>query len=201
MVIVPATYLSPGTVSVGSSPTLGICDVGGYPSGTDEVTKNLADALVASRWSAEAVPDIMRVKYGKLLENLSNARQLALGLEQRTNDLAAIAREEGVACLNAAGIEYAPTEEMRERRARSLSGRPATTQARVGASTWQSVARGTGSVETDYLNGEISLLGRLHGIPTPANALLQAVSAEVASGQRPIGSMSEEEFHSSLQGH
>jgi 2-dehydropantoate 2-reductase len=197
-IIVPATYLSPGTVSVGSSPTLGICDIGAFPTGTDEVTKDFAAALVASRWSSEAVPDIMRLKYGKLLENLSNALQLAFGLEQRSADLAAILREEGVACLGAAGITYAPTEEMRERRSRSLAGRPATTQARVGASTWQSVARGTGSVETDYLNGEIALLGRLHGVATPANALLQTLSAEVVSGRRALGSMSEEEFRETL---
>ena len=34
-------------------------------------------------------------------------------------------------------------------------------------SVWQSLTRSTGSVETDYLNGEIVLLGRLHRIPTP----------------------------------
>ena len=38
MVIVPATYLSPGTVSVGASPTVGLCDVGAYPNGADEVS-------------------------------------------------------------------------------------------------------------------------------------------------------------------
>ena len=27
----------------------------------------------------------------------------------------------------------------------------------------------TGAVETDYLNGEIVLLGRLHGVATPVN--------------------------------
>jgi 2-dehydropantoate 2-reductase len=198
MVIVPATYLSPGTVSVGSSPTLGICDVGAYPSGSDEITKDLAAALVASRWSSEAVPDIMRIKYGKLLENLSNALQIALGLDQRNSDVGTIVRDEGVACLEAAGIDYASNSEMRERRARSLSARPVSGQTRVGASTWQSVARGTGSVETDYLNGEIALLGRLHRIPTPANALLQAVSADVASGRRASGAMSEEEFRAAL---
>jgi lysophospholipase L1-like esterase len=35
------------------------------------------------------------------------------------------------------------------------------------------LARATGSIETDYLNGEIAMLGRLHGVPTPVNALLQ----------------------------
>jgi 2-dehydropantoate 2-reductase len=44
---------------------------------------------------------------------------------------------------------------------------------RVGGSTWQSVARNQGSVETDWLNGEVARLGRLHDVPTPANALLQ----------------------------
>ena len=29
--------------------------------------------------------------------------------------------------------------------------------------------RGTGDIETNYLNGEIVLLGRLHDVPTPAN--------------------------------
>jgi 2-dehydropantoate 2-reductase len=99
MVIVPATYLSPRTVSVGVSPTLGICDDGAYPRRTDEITKDLAEALVASRWSAEAVSDIMRFKYGKLLENLSNALEIALGLDQRGSDVGTIVRNEGVGAL------------------------------------------------------------------------------------------------------
>ncbi len=40
---------------------------------------------------------------------------------------------------------------------RSTNGR------RPGGSTWQSLARGS-TVEVDYLNGEIVLLGRLHGV-------------------------------------
>jgi 2-dehydropantoate 2-reductase len=198
MVIVPASYLSPGTVSVSASPTLGICDVGVYPNGADEITKVLVAALGASRWSSEAVPDIMRFKYGKLLENLSNALPVAFGLDSRGSEVGTIVRNEGVVCLEAAGIDYASSSELRERRARSLTNPPAPGRARPGMSTWQSIARGTGSVETDFLNGEIALLGRMHGVPTPANALLQAISAEVAGGRRAPGSMSEEEFLASL---
>jgi 2-dehydropantoate 2-reductase len=40
---------------------------------------------------------------------------------------------------------------------------------RGGGSSWQSLARATGSIEADYLNGEIVLLGRELGIPTPFN--------------------------------
>ena len=50
---------------------------------------------------------------------------------------------------------------------------------RGGSSTWQSLlARGT--VEVDYLNGEVVLLGRLHGVPVPANVLLQRLVNEKA---------------------
>ena len=37
-------------------------------------------------------------------------------------------------------------------------------RARGGGSTWQSVTRGTGSVESDYLNGEIVMRAREHGV-------------------------------------
>ena len=33
------------------------------------------------------------------------------------------------------------------------------TNLRGGSSTWQSLARGTGDIECDFLNGEISLMG------------------------------------------
>ena len=41
--------------------------------------------------------------------------------------------------------------------------------------TWQSLARGHGALETDYLNGEIALLGRLHGVATPVNQAMLAL--------------------------
>ena len=43
---------------------------------------------------------------------------------------------------------------------------------RGGSSTWQSLTRGTGDIECDFLNGEIALLGRLFGVPTPANSFV-----------------------------
>jgi len=50
------------------------------------------------------------------------------------------------------------------------------------------------SLETDYLNGEIALLGALHGIATPFNRMLQLAAAEaVGEGRRP-GSYTVEEL-------
>ena len=51
----------------------------------------------------------------------------------------------------------------------------------------QSVLRQADSVETDYLNGEIVLLGRLHGVATPVNAHIQALTAHAARHQRDAG--------------
>ena len=47
----------------------------------------------------------------------------------------------------------------------------------------QSIVRGTGALETDFLNGEIAWLGRLHGMATPVNAALCRLSLELASGR------------------
>ena len=65
-------------------------------------------------------------------------------------------------------------------------------------STWQSLARNTGSIETDYLNGEIALLGRLHGVPTPVNAAMQAIAARMASEGAAPGVMSAAEVEAAI---
>lgn len=55
-----------------------------------------------------------------------------------------------------------------------------------GGSSWQSLARGAGKTETDYLNGEIVMLGRLHGVPTPVNECFVRLAHElVRSGATP----------------
>jgi len=59
---------------------------------------------------------------------------------------------------------------------------------------WQSLTRSTGSVETAYLNGEIVLLGRLHGVPTPVNELLQMIINEIARDGLPPGQLTTEQF-------
>ena len=49
--------------------------------------------------------------------------------------------------------------------------------------------RGHTTIEVDYLNGEIILLGRLYGVPTPLNAVLRRVATAIAAkgeGGNPI---------------
>src|SRR3546814_7810644 len=107
-----------------------------------------------------------------------------LQIDQRTG-LAAAARAEGREVMEAAGIDRARSAEETARRGDLVKILPIDGATRSGGSTWQSIARGTGRVEVDQLNGEIVLLGRLHGVPTPVNAMLQQVGNELAlSGAR-----------------
>ena len=66
-------------------------------------------------------------------------------------------------------------------------------------SSWQSLMRRQGSIETDYLNGEIVFLGRKHGIPTPFNAVLQRVANEMAAAREPPGKHTAEELFEMAQ--
>jgi 2-dehydropantoate 2-reductase len=133
----------------------------------------------------------MRLKYGKLLQNLGNAVQALCEPGDAAGDLLRRVRDEAIACFAAAGIEYAHRDEMldgREMKLAPIDGAP-----RSGGSTWQSLARGAGSMETDYLNGEISLLGALHNVPTPANRAIQLAAARaIRNGAKPSSMRAEE---------
>ncbi|NDL56020.1 ketopantoate reductase family protein [Phytoactinopolyspora mesophila] len=192
-VMCPATFLEPGVVQASSAPISGLLDVGRYPSGTDATSQAVAAALMGSRFDSRAVEDIMRWKYGKLLLNLGNAVQIVCGLGTGL-EIAHRARQEGASCLEAAGVGFVSGEEDKERRGDLLTVRPVGGKSRGGGSTWQSATRGLNSIETDYLNGEIVLLGRLHGVPTPVNELLQRLAVEVVTGRRAAGSVSEAEI-------
>jgi 2-dehydropantoate 2-reductase len=85
-----------------------------------------------------------------------------------------------------------------ERREALGRPRPIGGHERLGGSSWQSLARQTGNVECDWMNGEIVLLGRLHQIPTPANELLQATANRMAAEGIAPGSIPAERLLSQL---
>jgi 2-dehydropantoate 2-reductase len=93
------------------------------------------------------------------------------------------------ACYARAGIVL-PTDDERAARIEGVTNmRPIPGRPRIAGSGWQSLARGTGNLESDYLNGEITLLGRLHGVPTPVNEAIQRLSSDLARRREPPGSL------------
>ncbi len=189
-VMLPASHLEPGVVIQASVPVPGMLDVGCYPSGSDDRCEAFAAAVRAAGFDSVVRPDVMAWKHRKLLLNLGNAAQAACAPSDARDRLAELARDEGERVLAAAGIPVVTAEQDTERRGdllqtRAIAGRGE----RGGGSTWQSVRRGTGNVESDYLNGEISMLGRLHGVPAPANDLLRATAARLAAERAEPGSL------------
>jgi 2-dehydropantoate 2-reductase len=191
-VMCPAAHLEPGLVVAYSSPTTALLDIGRYPEGEDEVAAAIAGCFNASSMHSIVRPDIMRWKYAKLvLMNLANAVDALCGPDARGGELAKIIRHEGVEVLRAAGIDFASKEEDRLRRGDLLNIGEVPGQPWSGSSSWQSLARSAGTIETDYLNGEIVLLGRLHGIAAPANERVQRLAARAAGEGWPPGSVRE----------
>jgi 2-dehydropantoate 2-reductase len=177
-VMVPAAHVEPGVVETHATALTGIIDLGRYPSGADDRCRSIAGALGESRFESCARPDVMRLKYAKLILNLANAPDAICTPGADTDRLIEAAREEGRAVLVAAAVEFAAPE------VEDVAGRwerlGVQAGMRSGSSTWQSLARRAGEVETDYLNGEIVLLGRLHGVPTPLNQALCRLADRLA---------------------
>jgi 2-dehydropantoate 2-reductase len=182
-VMLPATHLEPGVVVQKSAGTPGILDVGRIPHGTDPTCEAISADLRAAGFASVPRAQVMAWKHRKLLLNLGNPVDAICVAGDVADELVTRAREEGELVLRTAGVPLVSAEEDQERRGDLLRHRDGVTP---GGSTWQSVARGSGSTEVDHLSGEIVLLGRLHGVPTPVNELLQRAAHEhVRAGAPP----------------
>lgn len=166
-VMMPATYVTAGEVNSFALPKAGVFDLGRYPTGADATAERIAAALNAAGFDCIVDPEVMASKYGKLLLNLNNIIEAALPGQGKA--FAEAARAEAEAVYRAAGIVWKDVGATNQRRRELLQEKPIPGVSRVGSSTAQSLARHTGSIETDFLNGEIVLLGRLHDVPTPVN--------------------------------
>jgi 2-dehydropantoate 2-reductase len=193
----PATHLEPGVVIAHSSPVTGVLDLGCYPEGADHLAVRVAMDLDSSGFISRAEPRIMRQKYAKLLMNLANTVQALCGMVA-AGDIVRRVRDEALMAYEAAGIEVADEAEFAADSAK-LTMKPVGDITHRGGSTWQSMERG-GTLETDYLNGEIALLGAMHGVATPFNRMLQFVAAEAVREHRRPGSYTIEELMAGVDG-
>lgn len=194
----PTFVTGPDDVIAFSMPQHGLMDIGRYPGGFNHHDERLVDALKRANIAAFATDDIMAWKYGKLLFNLHNILEAALSRAADSARLFAPVLQEGKDILTACGITF-----------EDIAGDPRRKAHMVfhdvegvdydGGSTTQSLARGSGSVETDYLNGEIALLARLHGLSAPANAYLTDLSARLIRDQARPGDMSADRIEAEMR--
>ena len=199
-VMMPADYVVPGEVNCYGGPKLGIFDIGCFPRGLDKRAEAIAEVLRSANFGAFLLEDVMQSKHGKLLSNLGNVLEAALGPGSDRKDFMDRAIAEAKAVYRTAGIDWMEvgpnSKDPRREGMMELRDIPGIT--RVGGSSTQSVQRGAPSIETDYLNGEIVLLGRLHGVPTPVNAGLVALGQRLIKEKLEPGAVSRAELEALL---
>ncbi len=186
VVMVPSGHLEPGVVLAHGTRMTGAIDIGRYPGGVDERAAAVCEALRVSGFESESREDIMRYKHAKLINNLRNVVDVVCGLEADAGELGEELKAEGRSVLSAAGIPH-QVEGVSDAAARfeRWGIREIPDVPHHGSSTWQSAVRG-GRLETDYLNGEIVLRARQHGVPAPLNALMTELARETErAGHEP----------------
>jgi 2-dehydropantoate 2-reductase len=191
----PVVHLEPGEVIIRSTPRSGMLHLGAVPTGVGEdVLSTVAADLVAANFDAPRPDDVMEWKYRKLISNLGNVLQALVAGHGDWQPLVAAAEREARDVLDAAGIAYTSDVEESAARAAGFTMKPVPgVPQNLGGSTWQSLTRGTGNVETDYLNGEIAAIAHGIGRDAPINARLAALGRRAAAtGQRP-GELSAEQ--------
>ena len=199
VVNLPALYLHPGEVVSYAEGRSGILDSGCFPSGVDGAVIQLTTDLTTAGFSAQPAAAVMRQKYAKLLLNLYNILQAGLYDMENAGVLRRLLREEALACYAAAGIDCATKAQVQDRQAGVYRMAAIAGYERTAGSSWQSLERGTGDIETEYLNGEISWLGRMHGVPTPANDACVALARELLRSGRGPGLLSAAELLSRIE--
>lgn len=201
----PAVHLEPGEVIIRSVPRSGLFHLGRVP--VQAARPEDAELLqrIKTDWDGSEVQallpdDVMPWKYRKLISNIGNAFQALIGDNGSFSALVQAASTEAREVLDRAGIGYVDDATEAAAREDSFTVQPVPgTPEVLGGSTWQSLTRGTGNVETDYLNGEIALIARLHGDAAPINAAVASLARVSAAEGRKPGEISADEVRSHLR--
>lgn len=181
MVRVGAVYTNDGEVTARREPP-GWYIIGRYPAGKDSLVDAVAGGLREAGYLVRTSADVMPYKWGKLMANLGNAIDAITGSDWGSQrSLYRAVFEEARTILEKAGIRWVSQEQVgREWPETSTSVRgQITTEAH--SSTWQSLARRQGSVETEFLNGEIVRVAKGLGLAAPLNEKLVIITGEMAA--------------------
>lgn len=169
---IAASHLTPGeVVSPSEPPAVGMVWLGRYGAPADALQQDLVADLSDAGFAAWSVPDVRAQKGAKLLANVANALDLVAGDDDLRAEARARLRDEALTVLQAAGHPLPPSGVL-DHGAVDFRVLPVEGHVAGRLSTWQSFARGASS-EVDYLNGEIVLLARRHGVPAPLNEAVQ----------------------------
>jgi 2-dehydropantoate 2-reductase len=198
MVRIGADYLTDGEVVARRDPP-GLLIIGRYPQGIDTLAEEVAERLRSAGLLIQLTPDVMPYKWGKLLGNLGNAIDAITGVwGPDVESISRAARAELTGLLEQAGISWVSQEALnRQWPEIRMPPRPSAAKP-MHSSTWQSLARRQGSVETDFLNGEVVRLAERMGGRVPVNKRLLEITQEMAVNRELPGKYTAAELKSLL---
>ena len=187
MVRVGATYLKDGEVTAHRDPP-GWFVIGRYPKGTDKLVEAVAAELRIAGFFVKTSEDVMPYKWGKLMSNLANAvGAITDARGDEANKLSRAAQKELNDALTQAGIRWVSQEQLSKEMSETNAPLRGSLETGSKSSTWQSLAREQGSVETDFLNGEVVRLSNRQGLHAPVNEMLMRISHEMAAKHEAPG--------------
>lgn len=187
LIVVPGIFLEPGVIHNNSLGNAGFIEIGLFPAGRDTLCDEVAGALSRASYAAYVNPRVMAAKAAKMFSNLANAMgAITDGRGDQTHFMAEV-RKEAERCLVAAGVPFESPDAFQERSRAEHRQSPLPDGVRNLGSSWQSLERGLGTIEADFLNGEIVRLGRVHDIATPCNEVLQEVANSMAARHEKPG--------------
>lgn len=201
VIYTPAVYTEPGQLAVfmenrwAGLITGPVCgpDAPRPQAGSTSATDNTAlphylqqadRDFTAGNFASVLVPEPSPYTYGKLLANLANGIDALVGSVDYS-DLLEQLQDEARSVYKAAGIVHSPNPPEELGFADRIAEAPIDGVENL-SSTWQSMARGTGNIEADYLGGEIVRLAHLHGIRAPKNSLVMQWCRRVMTGDTTI---------------
>lgn len=189
-----AVYMNPGEVVCRRDPP-GWLIIGKYPDGSDSLAEAVGAALLDAGFYVLVTTDVMPYKWGKLMSNLANAIGAITNESFQTQRrITQAAQKEAEDLLKDAGIRWLSEKEIQKEWG-DFSARPkAAMQTEEQSSTWQSLGRQQGSVETDFLNGEIVRVAKRLGKAAPINEAITRICLEMATKKEKPGKFSAAEL-------
>ncbi len=187
MVRVSAEYITDGEVTSHRDPP-GWYIIGRYPEGTDEIAEAVAEELRTAGYLVRTTADVMPYKWGKLMSNLNNAIvAITNGDRESMRSIYYAVFREAQAIVQKAGIKWISHEQVAKDWTEITAPLHGRLNTEAQSSTWQSLARRQGSVETEFLNGEIVRVAKRLGLQAPINEKLTEISQEMAANHEPPG--------------
>ena len=184
-----AHYVEPGVVVALGVPAVGLVWIGAYPDRSAPELEPLARNLRRANLETRVVDRLSAWKHAKLVGSVTFVLDALYEPSALRDRAAALLKQEVIDTIAAGDGEIADLgaamrgSGQRQGTSEMLGNRYG------GTSTWQSLSR-AGSLETDYLNGEVVLQARLLGRTAPANRALTVrihAAARAGIGPRSLG--------------